>query len=208
MLHFLYGGIAIPGQCRLPGPPPGGRTFYTAAMPSLAIAALPGLRPAAALSTRQQCHPWPLPPCRASARRPHLRAAVIVRVVARGVPSDESSVAAGLCPADCGMRWQADSADRRPAATFGNRLRGVSPCPVAAGILPAECRMPKRASIERPEGRRAPIRRGRIGLAGSVRRDDMGLPLAAAPTTSACLPRPGRIPGAGIAFSCGPPNVT
>jgi hypothetical protein len=39
-------------------------------MPSLAIAALPGLRPAAALALRLQGHPCPLPPSRASARRP------------------------------------------------------------------------------------------------------------------------------------------
>ena len=31
-------------------------------MPSMAIAALPGLRPAAALTSGRQCHPWPLPP--------------------------------------------------------------------------------------------------------------------------------------------------
>jgi len=47
-------------------------------------AALPGLRPAAALASRRQGHPCPLPPCRASARRPHLRAAVLVRGLARG----------------------------------------------------------------------------------------------------------------------------
>ena len=43
-------------------------------------AAFPGLRPAAALALRRQGHPCPLPPCRASARRPHLRAAVLGRV--------------------------------------------------------------------------------------------------------------------------------
>jgi hypothetical protein len=46
--HWLYGGSAIPGHCHLAGPPPGGRTGFTAAVPSLATATLPGLRPAAA----------------------------------------------------------------------------------------------------------------------------------------------------------------
>ena len=78
-----------------------GRTSFTASRPSLAPAVLAALRPPAAP-----------PGGRARARCGERR------------PFSRIFVAAGLCPAVHGTGWQADSADRRSAATPGG-LRGV-----------------------------------------------------------------------------------
>jgi hypothetical protein len=158
--RWLHGSNAIPGHCCLGGPPPAGRAGFTAAMPSLAIAALAGLRPPAA-------PPGGRVRARCGARR----------------SSRRIFVAAGLCPAVPGAGWRADSADRTSAATPVG-LRGVARAPEPA--LMAErsrpirfayrCPLRSEASIERPEGRRAPIRRRRIGRGVNARRDGTGHP--------------------------------
>jgi hypothetical protein len=96
----------------------------------------PGRRHPSILSSRRQGHPWPLPPCRASARRPHLRAAVLVRGVARGVASrriDSSPPVALPLVVDC----------------------EGSPVPIERRCWPSAGRMPKRGqhrAMRRPGG--------------------------------------------------------
>jgi hypothetical protein len=110
------------------------------------------MRPPAVLTSRRQGHPCPLAPCRASARRPHLRAAVFVRVVARSGRSGES---AGI---DCRFlnRWAARGCPCQSSGVDGRAQPGWR----------------SEASIERPEGRMP---------AGSVRRDGMDSPEPASP---------------------------
>jgi hypothetical protein len=101
-------------------------------------AALPGLRPAAALISRPQGHPCPLQPWRASARRPRLPAAVFVRVLARGGRSDESG-------RDAPSRWTARGGPCHGAGVAGRAQAG---CRSEASIERAEGRMPE-ASVRR-----------------------------------------------------------
>jgi hypothetical protein len=197
----------------------------------MAREALPGLRPAAAppggrararcgaqrafrRSWLYGCRGIPAPcslrgtPAFGRCRRPHLRAALFVRFMARSVRSDETgftAAGASLPPAAfAALRPSAAAAGRtsgRPcscalwrAACVQTNRRSVTAGFSTVGLLgmagslePALIasagRMPKRASMERPEGRRAPIRRRRIGRAGSVRETGTGRPEPASPAT-------------------------
>jgi hypothetical protein len=90
-------------------------------------------------------------------RRPHLQAAVFVRVAARGVRSDESGACRGMGLVSC-ARWTARGCPCRSSGV-GNR---------------AQQGLRSEVSSERPEGRMP---------AGSVRRDGTGSPEPASPRT-------------------------
>jgi hypothetical protein len=161
--RWFHGSNAIPGHCCLGGPPPAGRTDFTAAGASMPPGALPGLRPAAAP-----------PGGRARTRSGAGRSCRRI-----------SFVAAGLCSAESGLGWQADSADHRPAATSGSGPRGVAGA-LEPALAASAGRMPKRSWRGVSGGQdghgECPGDRGPQSLActnplvASVRRDGTGSP--------------------------------